>query len=58
MDKEKVLCSSQTYNLGISFLFSIPVFVAPIALIIITARYLHSEAFGVIGGVTALLAPF
>lgn len=58
MNKEKILYNSQTYNVAKASLYALPAFVVLVALIIVIARYIHSEAFAGIGWVLACSVPF
>jgi len=58
MNKEKTLYNSQTYNVAKVSLFALPALVVLVALVMVIARYIHSEAFAVIGWVLACSLPF
>lgn len=58
MNKEKTLYNSQTYNVAKASLFALPALVVLVALVMVIARYIHSEAFAVIGWVLACSVPF
>ncbi len=58
MEKEKVLYSTQTYNVIKASLFALPALIILVAFVMIVARFIHSEAFAVIGWVLACSVPF
>jgi hypothetical protein len=58
MEKEKVLYNTQTYNVIKASLYALPALVVLVALVMIVARFIHSEAFAVIGWVLACSVPF
>ncbi len=58
MEKEKVLYNSQTYNAIKASLYALPTLVVLVVLVMVIARYIHSEAFAVIGWVLACSVPF
>jgi positive regulator of sigma E activity len=58
MEKMKTLYNSQTYNTAKAFLYALPALVVLVALVMVIARFIHSEAFAVIGWVLACSVPF
>lgn len=57
MDKE-IRYNSQKYDAVKAFLYAVPTLIALVSIVIITARYIHSEAFVVIGWVLVCSVPF
>lgn len=58
MDNKTISYNSQTYNPFKSFLIAFPTLIILVTLVIIIARYIHSEAFVVIGWISVCLIPF
>ena len=58
MDKEKFFYNTQTYNVTKAFLYALPTLIILVAFVMIFARYIHSEAFAVIGWILICSVPW